>query len=343
MSIIRRARNALCRTASLLALLLMVPALTGLPPDAQATKATVSPRAVAEILVTTTADEWGTGSGCSLREAIHAADCDTAYGGCPAGSGNDTIRLPVGTYTLSRSGANEDGNETGDLDIASNVVIMGEGQDTTIIDGGGLDRVLQVHSGSVRLYNLTVRGGQAPHGSDGFHGFSAGDSGGPGGSGQDGGGIYNAGSLKLELVTVQGNKAGNGGRGGDGQTGTAGSGGPGGDGGNGGSGGICGGVFNDSASVLWPRGSRCATIRPAMGAQAAMGEMAVMATATMAADEAAMALWTLTATIWWKSRPTARCRGTAALRCLTRTPNWVNWQPTAARPSPTCPSSAARS
>lgn len=41
----------------------------------------------AVIYVTTTNDEYdmnGTGAGCSLREAIHAANTDAAFGGCPA-------------------------------------------------------------------------------------------------------------------------------------------------------------------------------------------------------------------------------------------------------------------
>jgi hypothetical protein len=40
--------------------------------------------------------------GCSLINAITAANLDTATGGCPAGSGADTIVLPAGsTQTLT--------------------------------------------------------------------------------------------------------------------------------------------------------------------------------------------------------------------------------------------------
>ena len=35
--------------------------------------------------------------GCSLINAITAANTDTATGGCPKGSGADTIRLPAGS------------------------------------------------------------------------------------------------------------------------------------------------------------------------------------------------------------------------------------------------------
>ena len=62
------------------------------------------------ITVTTTADEYGTGNACSLREAIHAANQDTAFGGCAAGSGTDTISVPAGTYTLTLVQPGEDGD-----------------------------------------------------------------------------------------------------------------------------------------------------------------------------------------------------------------------------------------
>ena len=48
------------------------------------------------ITVTTTSDEYntsGTGAGCSLREAITAANTDAPFGGCPTGSGDDSILL----------------------------------------------------------------------------------------------------------------------------------------------------------------------------------------------------------------------------------------------------------
>ena len=51
--------------------------------------------------VTTTADEFGTPTGCSLREAIQAANNDAAFGGCIAGNGDDTITLQALTYILT--------------------------------------------------------------------------------------------------------------------------------------------------------------------------------------------------------------------------------------------------
>src|SRR5438105_616173 len=80
------------------------------------------------INVTTTAD----GVPGSLRAAIIQAN---------SSHGHDTIIVPAGTYTLTLAGANEDYAATGDLDIRGDMTISGAGADTTIIDGGGLDRV----------------------------------------------------------------------------------------------------------------------------------------------------------------------------------------------------------
>ncbi|MBC8447965.1 MAG: right-handed parallel beta-helix repeat-containing protein [Chloroflexi bacterium] len=173
------------------------------------------------ITVTTTADEFGSGAGCSLREAIQAANTDTAFGGCPAGSGADTITLPAGTYTLTIAGATEDANATGDLDILSDLTINGDDTDTTIIDAQGLDRVLHVHSGqTVSVNNVTMTEGQAPSPDDG---------GGIENSGGTvtlnnstiisntaawcGGGIYNKGTVTLNNSTISSNHANGGGGG----------------------------------------------------------------------------------------------------------------------------------
>lgn len=54
----------------------------------------------APITVNTTTDTL-TGSQCSLRAAIQAANADAAVAGCAAGSGTDTITLPAGDYKLT--------------------------------------------------------------------------------------------------------------------------------------------------------------------------------------------------------------------------------------------------
>ena len=121
----------------------------------------VQPSYAATIPVTTPADEFGAaGAGCALREAIQAANTDAAFGGCPAGNGDDTITLPAGAYILSIAGANDDLNHSGDLDIWSNISIHGTGAASTIIDGAATDRVLDVLFGAaISISNITVRNG----------------------------------------------------------------------------------------------------------------------------------------------------------------------------------------
>ena len=69
---------------------------------------------------------------CSLREAIIAAN---------GASDADTIYIPPGTYVISISGAGEDNAATGDLDITSELTILGDPYEPTVVDGGGLDGV----------------------------------------------------------------------------------------------------------------------------------------------------------------------------------------------------------
>ena len=146
------------------------------------------------ITVNTFKDELDVDGNCSLREAIRAANLDTAVDACPAGSGADTIYLPGGVYTLSIAGANENNGLTGDLDILSDLTITGAGEAATIVDGGGLDRVFHVvNDTQVRIANLTIRNGSVT--SAGFY---------------SGGGILNqAGNLIVERVVMQANHAEN--------------------------------------------------------------------------------------------------------------------------------------
>ena len=140
------------------------------------------------ITVTTTDDELNADGDCSLREAIQAANTDTAVDACTAGSGADTISVPAGTYTLSIAGFNEDANATGDFDITDDLSITGSGEATTIIDGASLDRIFDIRS-SVTAYisGLTMQNGSANFG----------------------GGIYlrAAATLTLDSSTLTGNTA----------------------------------------------------------------------------------------------------------------------------------------
>jgi hypothetical protein len=217
----------------------------------------------ASIAVTTTSDTLAAGQ-CSLRAAISAANTDAAVGGCPAGSGADTVRVPAGHYTLTLAGPNEDANATGDLDLTSAIAIVGAGASTTTVDAAGIDRVFDVHEGAnARIEGLTITGGHAPDAAGGGAGPTAGpgeDSVGEAGAPQAsaGGGIYNEGSLTLAGDVVKDNVAGAGGAGGAGGEGgvgafsNSGPGGPAGNshGGSGGLGGIGGGIASQSTLMI---------------------------------------------------------------------------------------------
>jgi len=135
----------------------------------------------ATFAVTKTADtnDGACDADCSLREAIIAANSNP---------GHDTITIPSGTYTLTIAGTNEEAAATGDLDITSDMTITGAGAATTIIDGGGLDRVLQIIGTiTVSISDLTISNGQSE--------FAV-----------DGGGIYNSGGkATLANSIVSGN------------------------------------------------------------------------------------------------------------------------------------------
>ena len=126
------------------------------------------------------------GNACSLRAAVQEAN---------ALAGRDTIQLGAATYVLSGA-LGDDLALSGDLDITGDLTLTGAGTASTIIDGGGVDRVLDIDpSGvgvSVTISNLTVRGGGNPAGQPG----------------QAGGGIRNRGTLSLNNVTLTANSSG---------------------------------------------------------------------------------------------------------------------------------------
>lgn len=102
----------------------------------------------------------------------------------------DIITLNSGTYLLSGV-AGENDAFFGDLDLKGNLILQGQDANTTILEGGGQDRVLHVIGDvNVTVKNITIRKGQV---------FD-----------QDGAGILNegvAGSvLTLENCTISENK-----------------------------------------------------------------------------------------------------------------------------------------
>ncbi len=98
---------------------------------------------------------------CSLREAITAAN---------AMVGTDTINIPIGTYTITIAGA-DNSNATGDFDITDHVNITGEGVDSTIIDGGAIDRVFHIPGASTASFSgVTIHNGSTTAAGSGIFG-----------------------------------------------------------------------------------------------------------------------------------------------------------------------------
>lgn len=91
---------------------------------------------------------------CSLRAAIQETN---------ALPGADTITLGAGSYALSLPGSDEDASASGDLDVVDDLTLVGAGAAATLVDGGALDRVLDIIAAtsprSVRIERLTLRNG----------------------------------------------------------------------------------------------------------------------------------------------------------------------------------------
>ncbi len=129
----------------------------------------------------TVTDLGDTGAPGQLRTLINAA------------APGDTILIPAGTITL-KGPAGEDANAGGDLDLTKTLTIQGAGTGTTVINGGGIDRVFHIDPFSagisVTISEMTITGGNP-------------------GSNHSGGGILNNNTAILSLtnVTVSGNTA----------------------------------------------------------------------------------------------------------------------------------------
>jgi hypothetical protein len=180
--------------------------------------------------VVTRPDDIATGTcslgDCSLRQAITASNV------CP---GVQTVRIPVGTYVLTISGASEDANVSGDLDIIDSVNIVTVGM--PVIDGNSSDRVFDIKSSAtVQMTGLIIQNGIETWGGgmmnagalqaskvliQGNHDRSGGSAAGVFNSGnayfthsaiinnvsfEETAGIHNIGSLKLDNVTISGNQ-----------------------------------------------------------------------------------------------------------------------------------------
>ncbi|MGD8465281.1 MAG: right-handed parallel beta-helix repeat-containing protein [Anaerolineae bacterium] len=164
--------------------------------------------------------------GCTLREAIDVANAGAGAGqqlnGCTvsqSGSGAPItyeLNLPAYTYTLTGA-AGEDDNASGDLDVKANVVLNGQGAGKTILDGGALDRVLDISVPGgdlvVEVYGLTVQNGQTTDTGGGIHTYDAtlriSDSTISGNSASNGGGIDNLSAMTVTHSLISNNRATN--------------------------------------------------------------------------------------------------------------------------------------
>lgn len=119
------------------------------------------------------------GGACTLRAAIQEANATTSA---------DTLHLPAGVYAINIPPGSGDDVLSGDLDITAPLTIIGDGPDVTILDGNGLDRILEIHetAGNVTISNLTIRNGS---------------------SAEDGGGIFitSPGTVRLDNVVITNN------------------------------------------------------------------------------------------------------------------------------------------
>lgn len=172
-----------------------------------------APAYAATINVTTRADQNGNGlAQCSLREAIQAANTDSAFGGCPAGSGADTINLGAFSYTLAL------GSE---LTITSDINVIGAGITSTRIRGASTPntnshRVFTITSGTVTFQDLSVvNGGNGSVTAGGGILVSPGasltlvDVGLARNTAQSGGGISSGGTLNFTDTIIRNNSAQN--------------------------------------------------------------------------------------------------------------------------------------
>ncbi len=171
------------------------------------------------------------GGGCSLVDAITAANSDTATGGCSAGSGADTIELESSTtYTLTAVNNNADDSDNGLPSITTEITINGNGSTISRDEAAPDFRILHVaetigsltlneltiqngyltasrnstlkkigsgilNRGTLTLNNSTVSGNQIQNSSQ-FESILS-----------NGGGIWNSGTLTLNNTTVMGNSA----------------------------------------------------------------------------------------------------------------------------------------
>lgn len=143
-----------------------------------------------ETFLVTTVQDGGSGS---LREALQEACAD---------SEDDYIYLQAGTYVLEGA-AGDDANISGDLDIdtTGSITIIGLSADEVIIDGGGRDRVFHIIRGHISIKGVTIQNGMLKCDNSSIPSNPLNE------IVEDGGGIWNQGTLELKDCVVTNNKA----------------------------------------------------------------------------------------------------------------------------------------
>jgi len=127
------------------------------------------------------------GAVCTLRAAIQEANA--------LAISVTQITVPAGTYTLTIAGNGEDSSATGDLDITTNLRIVGAAAAKTTVAQSTNDRVFDILAGNVVfMAGLTIKDGALS-------------------TGLNGGGIRNAGNLTLVDSAVRDNTSTGGGAG----------------------------------------------------------------------------------------------------------------------------------
>ena len=200
---LRRSRAQFRRAAAVGVGLLALVGVVGLT-------VSVEPAYSASVINVTTTAPNGTG-GCSLSEAITAANTDASVDDCTAGSGADTIVLPAAATFVMSAPYDDYANYTGPTAtpmVTSEITIEARG--ATIQHGGGVDayRAFAVgDSGSLTIKEAYIKGFEVQGGD--------GNDGGGGGMGAGGAVYVHGGSLTVEQSTFEQNGA-LGGDGGDG-------------------------------------------------------------------------------------------------------------------------------
>lgn len=108
-----------------------------------------------------------TGDECTLADAIHAANSDSAVGACPAGEGDDTITLTGDVLLTEIDNDSELTGANGLPVITSTITIEGDGFTVERAEDAPPFRIFMVDdAGTLTLNNIIVSGGDLTYGDE---------------------------------------------------------------------------------------------------------------------------------------------------------------------------------